>query len=74
MYAHIASTLDQHAPKKKKLIRGNHKPHMNKTLRKAIILRSKLKNRAYKSIDTRDIKMYKQQRNFLERSNKYSKY
>ena len=47
---------------------------MNKTLRKAIILGPKLKNRAYKSIDTRDIKMYKQQRNFLERSNKYSKY
>ena len=47
---------------------------MNKTLRKAIILRSKLKNRANKSKDTRDIKMYKQQRNLVVRSNKDSKY
>ena len=38
---------------------------MNKTLRKAIMLRSKLKNRANKSKDTRDIKMYKQQRNLV---------
>ena len=47
---------------------------MNKTLRKAIMLRSKLKNRANKSKDTRDIKMYKQQRNLVVRSNKDSKY
>ena len=47
---------------------------MNKTLRKAIMLRSKLKNRANKSRDTRDIKMYKQQRNLIVRLNKDSKY
>ena len=47
---------------------------MNKTLRKAIMLRSKLKNRANKSKDTRDIKMYKQQRNLVVRLNKDSKY
>ena len=41
---------------------------MNKTLRKAIMLRSKLKNRA------RDIKMYKQQRNLVVRLNKDSKF
>ena len=29
-------TLNQHVPKKKKWIRGNHKPHMNTTFRKAI--------------------------------------
>ena len=45
---------------------------MNKTLRKAIMLRSKLKNRANKSKDTRDIKMYKQQRNRLNKDSKYS--
>ena len=44
------------------------------TLRKAIMLRSELKNRANKSKDTRDIKMYKQQRNLLVRLNKDSKY
>ena len=64
--------MNQNAPKKKKWIRGNHKPYMNKTLRKAIMLRSKLKNRANKSKDTRDIKMYKQQRNRLNKDSKYS--
>ena len=63
-------TLNQHAPKKKKWIRENHKPHMSKTLRKAIMLGSKLKNRANRSRDTRDIKMYKQQRDLVVRLNK----
>ena len=47
---------------------------MNKTLRKAIMLRSKLKNRANRRKDTRDIKMYKQQRNLLVRLNKESQF
>ena len=47
---------------------------MNKILRKAIILRSKLKNQANKSKVTRDIKMYKQQRHLEVRLNKDSKY
>ena len=64
--------MDHHATKK--WIRGNHKPHMNRILRKAIMLRSKLKNPANKSKDTRDIKMYKQQRNLIVRLNKDSKY
>ena len=33
---------------------------MNKTVTKAIMLRPKLKNRANRSKDTKDIKMYKQ--------------
>ena len=33
----------------KSWIRGNHRPHMNNTMRKAIMLRSKLKHRANKS-------------------------
>ena len=47
---------------------------MNKTLRKVFMLRSKLKNRASQIKDTRDIKMYKQQRNLVVRFNKDSKY
>ena len=69
----ITSTLDQHALKKKKLIRGDHNPHMNKTLRKAALLRSKLKNRANKSKNTRDINMYRQRRNLAVYLNKDSK-
>ena len=37
-------TLDKHAPFKTVVIRGNDKPHMSKTLRKAIMLRTRLKN------------------------------
>ena len=39
----FTSTLNQNAPKKKKGIRANHKPHINKTFIKAIIMKSKLK-------------------------------
>ena len=40
----LLKTLNKHAPLKSRLIRGNNKPHVNKSLRKAIILRSRLKN------------------------------
>ena len=35
----FVETLNKHAPKKTKTFRGNHKPHINKTLRKAIMKR-----------------------------------
>ena len=37
--------------------------NVNKTLRKGIMLRSELENQANKDKDTRDIKLYEQQRN-----------
>ena len=40
----FVETLNKHAPKKTKIFRGNHEPHINKTLRKAILKRSQLKN------------------------------
>ena len=42
----FVETLDKHASKKTKIFRGNHKPLINKTLRKAIMKRSQLKNKA----------------------------
>ena len=45
----FVSSLDKHAPKKTKILRGNQKPHFNKNLRKQIIIRSRLKNKANKS-------------------------
>ena len=45
----FTSKLNKHAPKKRKWIRGNHKPHINKELRKAIMKRSRLKNKANKT-------------------------
>ena len=56
--------LNKYAPMKKKCIRGNNAPFMNKTLCKAFMHRSKLKNRLNK-IPTEDNKrLYKRQRNF----------
>ena len=42
----FVETLNKHAPKKTKMFRGNHKPHINKILRKAITKCSQLKNKA----------------------------
>ena len=41
--------LDRHAPKKKKVVRGNNAPFMNKILSKDLMHRSKLKNRYNKN-------------------------
>ena len=50
--------LHKHALKKTKISRRNHKPHINKTLRKAIMKRSQLENKAYKTKDLKDILKY----------------
>ena len=41
--------LNKYAPKKKKVIRGNHKQHLIKELREAVMLRSRLTNKAKKT-------------------------
>ena len=46
--------LNTHAPKKVKILRGNHKPHYNKSLRKTIMKSSSLKNKADRSKDPVD--------------------
>ena len=61
----ISKVLNTHAPKKVKIIRGNHKPHYNKNLRKAFIKRSRLKNKTNRSKDPVDIANYKKQRNLV---------
>ena len=42
-------TLDMHAPIKKRYARANDAPYMNSTLRKAIMYRSKLRNKFLKT-------------------------
>ena len=42
---YLTSSLDKHAPKKEKVLRGNKKRHINKSLRRAIMKRSELKNK-----------------------------
>ena len=59
--------LDKHAPLKKKIIRGNHAPYMNTILRKAIMRRTQLQTKFYKSKDNNDLKAFKKQRNYVSR-------
>ena len=51
----FVETLNKHITKKTKIFRGDHKPHINKTLRKAIMKHSQLKNKANKTKDPKDI-------------------
>ena len=66
-------TLIKYAPLKTVTIRGNNKPHMSKPLRKAIMLRTKLKNRSIKTRNNLDIQRYCHQPNLVVKSNKHAK-
>lgn len=65
--------LDQHAPMKTKFLRANNKPHMSKQLRKAIMTRSRLKNKANKTRSDIDIANYRLQRNLVVNLNRQAK-
>ena len=56
--------LNPHAPVKKKFVRGNNAPFMNKTLSKAIMHRSKLKNQFNKNPTEENKRIYHKQRNY----------
>ena len=59
--------LDKFAPSKKKYIRANHSKFVSKELRKAIMLRSKLRNQFLKT-KSQELKVkYNQQRNLCVR-------
>ena len=66
--------LNRHAPKKVKILRENHKPHHYKNLGKAIMKRSKLRNKAKRSKAPVDIANYKKQRNLVVLLNRQAKY
>ena len=57
--------LNKHAPLKSKLIRGNSKSFVTKTLRKAIMWRSASKKKAKNLNDLLSIKLYRKQRNYV---------
>ena len=57
------TVLDKQLPKKKKYVRGNQWPFMNKTLSKAIMLRTKLRNKFLKNRSNENKKNYVKQRN-----------
>ena len=55
--------LDKHAPAKKKYVRANHAPFMTRALRKAIMLRSRLKNKHNNSRTVENWNNFRKQRN-----------
>ena len=65
--------IDHHAPFKTKLLRANNKPHVTKTLRKAIMKRSHLKNIANKTKNEVDKSNYRRQRNLVVKLNRKEK-
>ena len=65
----FVDTLNKHAPKKIKTFRGNQKSHINKTLRKAILKRSQLKNKANKTRNATDVSNYKKKRSYIVKLN-----
>ena len=57
-------TLDKVAPLKQKFIRQNHSPFLNKEILKAILNRTRLRNKFLRNRSTEDRSAYSQQRNF----------
>ena len=70
---YFTSILNKHAPKKKKVLQGNEKPHMNKNLRRAIMKTPKLKNKANKTKYPLDIMNYQKQLNYVIKLHKTAK-
>ena len=69
----IEERLDQFAPMKKIILCGNDKPRIISQLRKAIMKRSRLKNKANKSCKPAGKTAYKTQRNLVVKFNKEGK-
>ena len=64
------STLNLHAPLKKKIIRGNHAPYMNRQLRKAMMKRQELQTKYYRTKAIQDFEVFKRHRNYVSSLNK----
>ena len=69
-YKVCREVLNKHAPLKKKHVRGNNKPFMNKTISKAIMLRTKLRNKLLKYPTTANRISYSKHRNLLRKQKK----
>ena len=63
-YKVLTEVLNKHVPPKKKYVRGNNKPFMNKAISKAIMLRTKLRNKLLKYPTTANRISYSKQRSF----------
>ena len=69
----FVDVLDNHTPKKRKILRCNHNLHINKTLHSAIMKCSLLKIKAIKSKSKNDAIEYKKQHNIVVKLKKRRK-
>ena len=69
----FAKTLQRHVPYKSVLVRGNNKPHVTKSLRRAMIKRTRLETIANRTGTDREIRNYKSQRNLVVKMNRQAK-
>ena len=67
------SILDKHVPIKKKILRGNNKPYINKALMEAISTWSRLRKIANSTGDPNDVIKYKKPRNIVKYLNDKTK-
>ena len=67
------TVLEKHAPIKEKFVRANNAPFMNKNLSKAIMSRSKLRNKYNKNPTNENLDAYKTQRNLCVKLSRKSK-
>ena len=58
-----SDVLDKHAPQRKRYLRSNHKPFMNNEISKAIMTRTRLRNRFLKNRSNRNRDLFRKQRN-----------
>ena len=63
-YKVCTEVFNQHAPRKKKYVRGNNKRFMNKALSKALTQRTKLRNKFLKDSSAENKFSYNKQRNW----------
>ena len=61
----FVNVVGLHVPRKTKVLRGNHKPHVDKNFIEAIVKHSKFKNKANRTKLQDDIIKYKKQRNLI---------
>ncbi len=65
--------LDKHAPMKKRYIRANDSPFMNRTLHKAFMLRTRLKNKYNKNRTADNWDAFRRQRNLCVKLSRQAK-
>ena len=63
-----SDVLDKHAPQRKRYLRSNHKPFMNKEISKAIVTRTRLRNRFLKNRSNRNRDLFRKQTKFMRKS------